>query len=73
MNMDFLAQHRNQTKQLGGQMADQDSSSTQSTGQSHQMSGTSEGKLHEQCVSAQAGIVSINVTCFSVQDDSYLC
>ncbi|EHA8589414.1 nuclear transcription factor Y subunit A-3 [Cocos nucifera] len=56
MNMDFLAQHGNQIKQLGGQMPDQDSSSTQSTGQSHQeVSGTSEGNLHEQRVSAQAG------------------
>lgn len=54
--MDFLAQHGNQIKQLGGQMPDQDSSSTQSTGQSHQeVSGTSEGNLHEQRVSAQAG------------------
>ncbi|XP_010936981.1 nuclear transcription factor Y subunit A-3 isoform X2 [Elaeis guineensis] len=56
MNMDFLAQHGNQIKQLGGQMPDQDSSSTQSTGQSHQeVSGTSEDNLHEQRVSAQAG------------------
>ncbi|XP_038983059.1 nuclear transcription factor Y subunit A-3-like isoform X2 [Phoenix dactylifera] len=56
MNMDFLAQHGNQIKQLGGQIPDQDSSSTQSTGQSHQeVSGTSEGNLHEQRVSAQAG------------------
>ncbi|XP_008787861.2 nuclear transcription factor Y subunit A-3-like [Phoenix dactylifera] len=56
MNMGSLAQPDNQMKQLGGQMPDQDSSSTQSTGQSHQeVSGTSEGNLHEQSISAQAG------------------
>ncbi|XP_010939931.2 LOW QUALITY PROTEIN: nuclear transcription factor Y subunit A-3 [Elaeis guineensis] len=56
MNMGFLAQPDNQMKQLGGQMPDQDSSSSQSTGQSHQeVSGTSEGNLHEQSISAQAG------------------
>ncbi|KAG1366358.1 nuclear transcription factor Y subunit A-3 [Cocos nucifera] len=56
MNMGFLARPDNQMKQLGGQMPDQDSSSTQSTGQSHQeVSGTSEGNFHEQSISAQAG------------------
>lgn len=60
MNMDCLAQHANQLKHLGNGIADQDSSSTQSTGQSHQeMSGSSEGNIQEQCISAQSGTVYI--------------
>lgn len=63
-NMGFLSQPDNQMKRLGGHMPDQDSSSTQSTGQSHQeVSGTSEGNLHEPGISAQAGMAYINFIC----------
>lgn len=56
MNMDSLAHHSNQLKHLGNRIADQDSSSTQSTGQSrHEVSGSSEGNIQEQCISAQSG------------------
>jgi len=56
VNMDSLAQHANQLKHLGDPIADQDSSSTQSTGHSHQEgSGSSEGNMQEQCISAQSG------------------
>nr|QFE32168.1 nuclear transcription factor Y [Agave sisalana] len=56
VNMDSLAEHANQLKHLGDPIADHDSSSTQSTGQSHQeVSGSSEGNIQEQCISAQSG------------------
>ncbi|XP_064996163.1 nuclear transcription factor Y subunit A-7-like [Musa acuminata AAA Group] len=55
MHMDFLAQHGNQMKHLGDQMPDQNSSSTQSSGQAHQeVSGTSECNNHEQYISAHS-------------------
>ncbi|KAJ6805498.1 nuclear transcription factor Y subunit A-3-like isoform X2 [Iris pallida] len=54
--IDPLGQHGNLLKYLGHQMPDQDSSSTQSTDQAHQeLSGSSEGNIHEQCVSTQSG------------------
>lgn len=60
MHMDFLAQHGNQMKHLGDQMPDQNSSSTQSSGQAHQeVSGTSECNNHEQYISAHSGIAHI--------------
>lgn len=62
MNMDSLAQQVNQLKHLGYQIADQDSSPTQSTGQSQkEMSGSSEGNIQEQCISVQSGTVIYSV------------
>lgn len=56
MNMDPLAQHANQMKQLERQMPDQDSLSTQSTGQSHQEeSGRDKTNFPDECVSSQSG------------------
>ena len=56
VNTDSLAQHANHLKHLGDQFADHGSSLTHSTGQSHQeVSGSSEGNIQEQCISAQSG------------------
>lgn len=56
MSMDSFTQNANQLKQLCNQITDQDSSSTQSTGQSHQeVSGSTEGNIQKQCISAQSG------------------
>ncbi|ONK65356.1 uncharacterized protein A4U43_C07F36270 [Asparagus officinalis] len=56
MNMDPLAPQENQLKYLGAHIADQDSSSTHSSDQSHQeLSGSTESKSQGQCISAQSG------------------
>ncbi|KAG1334236.1 nuclear transcription factor Y subunit A-4 [Cocos nucifera] len=56
MNMGAIAQQSNQMKQPVHQLPDQDSSSTQSTGQSHQeLAATMEGNLHEQGALAHSG------------------
>ncbi|OAY80772.1 Nuclear transcription factor Y subunit A-5, partial [Ananas comosus] len=59
VNKEFVAEHGNQIKQVGHQMPDQDSSSTQSTSQSNQeVSGRSEGSSlnEQQHTSTQSGI-----------------
>ncbi|XP_038985339.1 nuclear transcription factor Y subunit A-3-like [Phoenix dactylifera] len=56
MNMGTIAQQSNQMKQPVHQLPDQDSSSTQSTGQSHQeLAARMEGNLHEQGALAHSG------------------
>lgn len=58
MKVGSLACNASQLKHLGEQIADQESSSTQSTGQSHQeVSDSSEGNVQEQCISAQSGML----------------
>ncbi|EHA8588947.1 nuclear transcription factor Y subunit A-4 [Cocos nucifera] len=55
-NMCTIAQQSNQIKQPVHQLPNQDSSSTQSTGRSHQeLSARMEENLHEQCASAHSG------------------
>lgn len=67
MTMDPLRQHSDHLKHLGRRMADQDSSSTQSTDQSHQeLSGSSEGNLQEQRISAYSGILILYLTSVGV-------
>ncbi|WOK97535.1 nuclear transcription factor Y subunit A-7 [Canna indica] len=56
MIMNFLDRHGNPVKHLGQPMPDQNSSSSHSTGQSHQeVSGTSECYNQEQHISTQSG------------------
>lgn len=58
MNMGAIAQQSNQMKQPVHQLPDQDSSSTQSTGQSHQeLAATMDGNLHEQGALAHSGMI----------------
>ncbi|XP_058078501.1 nuclear transcription factor Y subunit A-3-like isoform X1 [Magnolia sinica] len=56
LNLDSPTQHCHNTKQLGRQLQDQESSSTQSTGQSHHDAvNVGGGNLHGHCISGQSG------------------
>nr|CAD1838000.1 unnamed protein product [Ananas comosus var. bracteatus] len=71
VNKEFVAEHGNQIKQVGHQMPDQDSSSTQSTSQSNQeVSGRSEGSSlnEQQHTSTQSG----NADSYGKRDDGQM-
>ncbi|XP_077236300.1 nuclear transcription factor Y subunit A-3-like [Tasmannia lanceolata] len=61
LNLDSSSQHCHHVKQLGLQLQDQDSSSTQSTGQSHHEVATmGAGNPQGQCISIQSGYDETN-------------